>query len=123
MLFGLIALAAAQPNASTKLLTEDIAKAWKLDFTGVSFDPNSWSADLKTKMIMIAALCTIAISYAFKMSHVLMIALFSFGLVKISWPLVGALATALYGWKFNKKIFLGLGVAGAYALAFGVSLF
>lgn len=104
----LLSCSYAADAAAAKSPLDDLTKAWKLDFTGVSFDPNSWTNDIKTKMLMTGAICGVAISYAYKMSHVAMIGLFCFGLVKISWPLVGAIATALYGWKYNKKVFFRL---------------
>jgi len=101
----------------------DVAKAWKFDATNINIDPSTWNAQFKERMTKVGAGVGYASTLSLPLTHLAIFGIFLYGLVKLSWPLVGASCLALYGWRSGKKTFLAAGVAATYALAFGASIF
>jgi hypothetical protein len=100
----------------------NIDKAWKWNLDGFSIDPNSWTDTWKTKMTHIGVICGYMVALQFPLAQVGGVGLISVGLVKMNWSLVAAICATLYGFKTNKKIFLGIGAIASYCLAFGYQL-
>nr|UCR92563.1 MAG: hypothetical protein [Flaviviridae sp.] len=99
---------------------EDLAKAWKPDFTKWSFDPSTWNDTLKARMWKVASAAGYSMNIGCSLPVTLAYAFLMFGLVKLSWSIVITASMALYGWKRGNRNFLFLGLGATYALAFGL---
>ncbi|ALL52911.1 hypothetical protein [Wuhan flea virus] len=111
----------SQQQARSQELKSELEKAWKLDFEGLSLDPTAWSSTLAGKLSKVAVGVGYAMTLPMSLAHVVGFGLFLFGLVRLTWGIVGTSCLALYGWKYHKRSFLVAGVGLTYALAFGLS--
>ncbi|ALL52893.1 hypothetical protein [Wuhan aphid virus 2] len=110
----------AEPSNTIKA---DIEKAWRLDLTGFSLDPSSWSAPMKEKMYQVGTGVSAAFAMHLPLQHCVAFGIFLFGLTRLSWACVALATLALYGWRLNKKMYLLVGLGLLYATAFGVKVF
>jgi len=116
----LVTILACMSTVYTATVEEDLAKAWKPDFTKWSFDPSTWNDTLKSRMWKVAAASGHALNLGCSLPITLAYAFIMFGLVKLSWSLVFSGGLALHGWRKGNKNFLFLGLGASYALAFGL---
>lgn len=100
----------------------EVKKACALELSTLSLDPNGWSEAMRTKITMVGAGAAYAATLSVPIVHILLFSVYLFGLVKLSWLLVGSSCAALYGWKRNHRIFVGAGLLVSYCLAFGYSI-
>lgn len=103
-------------------LASSYGGAWEWNLDGFSVDPTQWNARWTQKMTMIAAFAGYLVMLGYSMTVVVGAALFAVGLVKLTWPLIAALAAAAYGHKAKHKLFLAGGVIMSYCMAFGYSV-
>nr|QPZ88381.1 hypothetical protein [Soybean thrips virus 2] len=110
------------PHVTPPKLVEEVKSVWQLNLDGFSLDPNKWSDAMTMRMVMVGVVTCAAIYFSYKMAYAVGIGVVAYGMVKLSWPLTASLCALIYGWKFNKKVFLGVGLVTSYALCFGVKL-
>nr|QTJ63672.1 VP4 [Trichopteran jingmen-related virus] len=108
-----------QAAAPTK---SGIDTAWKLNLDGFSIDPTTWKDDMKNKFQLVGVGASYSMSLGMPLVQTIILSIFLYGLVKLDWVLLGACCAALYGWKRNHKIFLGLGLLFGYCYAFGYKI-
>ena len=77
---------------------------------------------MKAKMTKVGAVVAAAIYFSFGYAKAAMVGFFSFGLVNLTWPLIGSLVAAMKGYKTNAAVFLAAGLLSAYYQAFVLSI-
>jgi hypothetical protein len=107
-------------SAQTTAKPKDIKSIWKLDFSGLSVDPSSWSEQVKTKALQAGsgAAYIAFLGASLTVSAVWFIGLYGF--VSLNWVLVFLTSAAYYGYVRGGRLMMLASSLAAYCYAFGM---
>lgn len=83
--------------------------AWAVDWTTLLGDPSKWTADYKTKLVMVAVTVALMLHYKLKPMYALASGIFFLG-VTMTWQM--AIAGVLMAYAYGKRNYIVLGVCG-----------